>query len=80
MIRRFINQELSKSGKMTAQGVAFLANINSRLNMPKEVGKAHTVFLFKSTPEAINSTEGRDGSHRRRHPSRGLASHRLAVV
>ncbi|CAM9178612.1 unnamed protein product [Pylaiella littoralis] len=37
VIRRFVNQELGKQGKMSAQGVAFLANINSRLNMPQDM-------------------------------------------
>eukprot|EP00752_Nemacystus_decipiens_P017831 g15987.t1 len=37
VIRRFINQELGKQGKISAQGVAFLANINSRLDMPQEM-------------------------------------------
>ncbi|CBJ30096.1 IAP100 protein [Ectocarpus siliculosus] len=37
VIRRFVNQELAKQGKMSAQGVAFLANINSRLKMPQEM-------------------------------------------
>lgn len=37
VIRRFVNQELAKSGKISAQGVSFLANINTRLAMPGDV-------------------------------------------
>lgn len=48
VIRRFINQELGKQGKISAQGVAFLANINSRLNMPQEVSKSR-VAIFSAT-------------------------------
>lgn len=37
MVRRFVNQELGKAGKLSAQGMAFLANIQAKLNMPQEV-------------------------------------------
>lgn len=37
VVRRFVNQELGKAGKLSAQGVAFLANIQAKLNMPQEV-------------------------------------------
>lgn len=37
VIRRFVNQELAKTGKLSSQGVAFLANIQSRLTMKQDV-------------------------------------------
>lgn len=37
VIRRFVIQELQKQGKIDGQGVAFLANIQSRLAMPQDV-------------------------------------------
>ncbi|CAM9895007.1 unnamed protein product, partial [Sphacelaria rigidula] len=37
VIQRFVNQELGKSGKITTQGLTFLANINTRLAMPSDV-------------------------------------------
>lgn len=40
VIRRFVNQELQKTGKLSSQGVAFLANVQSRLGMPQEVTDA----------------------------------------
>lgn len=46
VIRRFVNQELAKQGKMSAQGVAFLANINSRLNMPQDVSRYRFPSFF----------------------------------
>ena len=46
VIRRFVNQELAKGGKLSAQGVAFLANIQSRLNMDQDVRCSHPFALL----------------------------------